>query len=365
MGSDARGAGRSAVERDGYAITESSEEALWTRYLYAGLWAYVAVAAAALIYCAGTWSDTRGRVWLAVMATAALLHVPIVWSFRRRIVRRRYRLAFFVAWNMSSFVTIAIATVLDGGITSPIALVWLLPTIYLLLGYPKNAVWLCAGFGIALYLGTAALTPRPFPHSLFAFQLLLLAAGMLMVLLGAMAREWKEAQLAELRAQLAVLASTDELTGCLNQRAFLRAMEAEVERAARYQQPLSLLALDIDNFKVINDEYGHIAGDDALQRLGTALRGTVRKTDLVGRLGGDELAVLCPETDAEAAAMLAERLREAAKGRDMNIAISLSIGICSMRPGTGESQLLRYRADKALYEAKRLGRDRYVVFEPA
>lgn len=134
-------------------------------------------------------------------------------------------------------------------------------------------------------------------------------------------------------------------------------------RAARYGHDISLLAVDVDHFKRINDTRGHPVGDQVLRTVAATLCATVRATDIVGRLGRDEFAVLCPETDPQAAAALAERLCAAVRTLEVDgIAASLSIGVCTLRPRSESSRTLRQCADAALYEAKRSGRDRYAVY---
>ena len=111
--------------------------------------------------------------------------------------------------------------------------------------------------------------------------------------------------LEEANKKLRDLALGDELTGLFNQRHFLSSLENELVRAARYRRPFSLVLIDIDYFKRINDEYGHRAGDIVLREIGTLLKETARNTDVACRYGGEEFAILCPETDMQSASMLA------------------------------------------------------------
>jgi diguanylate cyclase (GGDEF)-like protein/PAS domain S-box-containing protein len=153
--------------------------------------------------------------------------------------------------------------------------------------------------------------------------------------------------------QLEQLALTDALTGLATRRHFLAEAEREVRRARR-GHALSLLLLDVDHFKDINDRRGHAAGDRVLVELGRTLRAVMREVDVAGRLGGEEFAVLLPDTDEPEAFAAAERLREALAGtKDFTV----SIGVATLEPGDDDPAELIGRADTAMYEAKRAGRN--------
>jgi diguanylate cyclase (GGDEF)-like protein len=161
-------------------------------------------------------------------------------------------------------------------------------------------------------------------------------------------------------------AHTDELTNLANRRAFLGVGTAALDQARRYQRPLSLLMLDIDHFKKINDTYGHAAGDAALRAMASTLRKAARASDTPGRLGGEEFAVLLPETNAAEALVLAERIRHDVKALEVThdgttIRFTASIGIAEQTAKTEDIDALLHEADEALYEAKEGGRDRVVV----
>jgi diguanylate cyclase (GGDEF)-like protein len=162
------------------------------------------------------------------------------------------------------------------------------------------------------------------------------------------------------------LAATDVLTGASNRRHFLEQSLRELQRAKRYGLDLCLVMLDLDRFKEINDRYGHANGDEALKAFVHACRGVLREVDLLGRLGGEEFAVLLPETGAAGAREVAERLRE----RVMRLGVpsgsrilrfTVSAGITMLRAEDESVDALLHRADAALYEAKRSGRNRVVL----
>ena len=164
--------------------------------------------------------------------------------------------------------------------------------------------------------------------------------------------------------QLADLSETDPLTGLTNARGLHDRLDAELARLRRYREPLSLLLLDLDGLKTINDRYGHRAGDEAIRSLADVIRSQLRDTDLGARWGGDEFAVLAPNTPKDAARALGERIRALLTERIGPGPLSGSVGIASVDPATdggvvSKAALMR-AADAALYEAKRLGKNRVI-----
>ncbi|MDQ2778908.1 MAG: sensor domain-containing diguanylate cyclase [Pseudomonadota bacterium] len=162
----------------------------------------------------------------------------------------------------------------------------------------------------------------------------------------------------------------DHLTGLANRRAFFEAAELEVLRWQRAPRPLSLLMLDADHFKRINDQLGHAAGDAVLKTLAGRLAANFRGMDVVGRIGGEEFAVLLPGTPLDRARAVAERLcasltqdRIAYEGDD--IGLTVSVGVATMEPGVDGINALLGRADLAMYQAKAAGRNRVVCWSPA
>lgn len=164
--------------------------------------------------------------------------------------------------------------------------------------------------------------------------------------------------------ELRRLAITDPLTGAFNRRHFLATADTELERALRYGNPLTLLMLDVDFFKAINDNHGHAMGDEALRRLVETLRKALRDIDIIGRLGGEEFAVLLPETGLAGALITAERLR--AQVANLRLALpegglldfTVSIGIAAPHGEDSSVEAVLAAADKALYLAKEQGRNR-------
>jgi diguanylate cyclase (GGDEF)-like protein len=168
------------------------------------------------------------------------------------------------------------------------------------------------------------------------------------------------------------LSVTDTLTGLMNRRALNRLLDAELERARRFGAPLSVLMLDVDNFKQYNDRMGHLLGDDALRAVAQALQSSVRKVDAVARFGGEEFCVVLPRTDVDAGLEVAEKLLRAVRALDIPGATAQPLGRMSISVGVavypddlppvvdegGAAKALIDAADRGAYEAKRAGRDR-------
>lgn len=162
------------------------------------------------------------------------------------------------------------------------------------------------------------------------------------------------------------LATTDPLTGRLNRRAFFEHAEHEFERSRRYQMPLVVMMLDIDFFKQVNDTYGHAIGDTVLRELSGCWFDALRRLDYIGRIGGEEFAVLLPQTTLEDALVLAERLRVATAAFEIaapqgDFHVTLSIGLSLVGPHDADFNQALERADIALYQAKQAGRNRVLV----
>lgn len=168
------------------------------------------------------------------------------------------------------------------------------------------------------------------------------------------------------------LSHIDTLTGTFNRRHFNLRLTAEIDRARRFERPLSLMIADLDGFKVLNDTHGHQAGDIALRYVAQSIRCSVRSIDVLCRLGGDEFAVLMPDTDAEHCAVLADRLRGVVAQREFPIGGSgeparfrLSLGGAVFPLHAEKAERLLWCADMALLEAKRQAGDRFVIFDRA
>ena len=170
----------------------------------------------------------------------------------------------------------------------------------------------------------------------------------------------------KIERQLANMALFDSLTGSLNRPAFFQHAEKEFARGKRYFRPLSVIMVDIDHFKRINDQYGHHGGDQVLQIFAEACQEVIRSTDLMGRIGGEEFALLLPDTPIKSAFNLAERLRTRINkfpylAGEMLIEVTASLGVAELQSDDINFKALLQRADEALYEAKHAGRNQVKI----
>jgi len=154
------------------------------------------------------------------------------------------------------------------------------------------------------------------------------------------------------------VATIEKTTGLYNQNYFYQRLEEEIARASRNRYSLSLIFMDMDKLKDINDNYGHLTGDKVLQLVAKSIKDSIRKMDIAFRYGGDEFAVILPETDSEEALYIAERIRQRIKGKTSFCPVSLSFGIASFPQDAKEPQELLDRADQAMYQAKWKGGDK-------
>ncbi len=188
----------------------------------------------------------------------------------------------------------------------------------------------------------------------------------------ALERREYDAQLAQehLLAEVQAMATIDWLTNLYNRRHFFRLGEDEIVRARRYRHPISVLMIDIDHFKAVNDTHGHTVGDEVLAAIASRLLGGLRQSDIAGRYGGEEFAVVLPETDVTSATQIvAERLRDAIAARTIDTArgplqLTISVGVAGVDLEHEHLLDALGRADVALYAAKHGGRNRVVPWSP-
>ncbi|MFH1032980.1 MAG: GGDEF domain-containing protein [Pseudomonadota bacterium] len=222
-----------------------------------------------------------------------------------------------------------------------------------------------ASFMLPLHRGASAFMEHPWQYLFFLTGILVEVFWNISFAMMNSSR--LAAELMAAQAALARLAATDPLTGVRNRRSLLALGELEVARARRYGHPLTALLLDLDHFKKINDSQGHQAGDRALLAVVDICQAKLRKNDLLGRVGGDEFALLLPETGAEGAMSMAQRLCQGVAELDLSevgitSSLSLSVGVSLLHAQDQDLDELLQRADQALYRAKQNGRDQ-VAFQ--
>jgi diguanylate cyclase (GGDEF)-like protein len=179
--------------------------------------------------------------------------------------------------------------------------------------------------------------------------------------------KWTQLQQARAdKEKLQRLANLDSLTGLYNRQAILSKLREVINRAKRYKEDFSLSMLDVDLFRRVNDRYGHLTGDEVLEKIATLIRQNIRNTDVAGRYGGEEFIIILPQTDLSSALVVVERIRSVIENAEMKdsagnvFAITVSLGLSSWGPGEDAHSLVS-RTDEALYKAKENGRNRVEI----
>jgi diguanylate cyclase (GGDEF)-like protein len=341
--------------------------------------------------------DARRRFWLAhmrigfgiflaetlvVMGYLSLTptgpHRPLLWwvvaswlafavaglGFAPWIAARPWRSTYSVSWTIASTYAVGLVAIFDGGVTSPILLLLFLTLIFGTLLFTPRSAAVCGASALVALTLVAAVDHTRAAASGRTFMLFASVAGAAVLSVAASVnRSHIERHEETLLAALAGLASTDELTGCAVRRVLRQRMEVEIERSLRSRSPLSLLMVDVDQFKSVNDNFGHVVGDRVLADIGRVLLANVRTFDVASRLGGDEFAVLLPELDAPGAVRVAERILRALSAR-CEVPVTLSIGVSSLDWSNPTVEHFFDEADMALYQVKRAGRDAIAVRSP-
>ncbi|MFP5255221.1 MAG: GGDEF domain-containing protein [Acidimicrobiia bacterium] len=332
-------------------VALEAPEAFWLRHLRSGIALYSVGTVLAACYLAFTPDGpNRATEWVmvvvALVATMAVVAVP-----GRTIVRSRHRILFFVLWSSFSAVFVSAVAAVDGGLESPLAFLLLVPMTYASLAYPPRAVIL-----IGIVAASSAVVVALISHDTLARTWMVVGTvGMVTFLAASVTQARTEHQVTRRRLteRLIQLATVDGLTGCLNHRTFYERLETELARSVRHGHRATLLVIDVDDFKSVNDRLGHLAGDEVLARIGSVLRSDGRASDIVGRIGGDEFAVVLVESDPAHAEAAARRFRArlAAEGDGLRASIG-----CAHFDGTAPSpptaRQLVAAADADLYAQK-------------
>ena len=295
--------------------------------------------AAGLIYAVATWDEGDRELMAGLFAALALGALIFSRLPAERILRSRMREPLFLGWSVFCIAVTAAVVGVDGGVDSPLMVLFLLPVVFAALSYPLPSVAAIGALSELTVVAVGTFVGQPDPSRLTIFATSL---GIVTVLCA-----W-QAELADRRRrELSLISRADPLTGCLNRRGFEERLAAELDEGLRAGRPLAVVMLDLDGFKEINDTQGHAAGDEILCWTVQTIEQTIRPMDSVGRLGGDEFVVLLPASGQAGALTVAGRIREALAPR-----IGATPGVASFPTNGLEADALLDHADGELYEAK-------------
>jgi diguanylate cyclase (GGDEF)-like protein len=344
----------------GEGAERAAWRAFWLTHIRIGFGIFLAETLVVMGYLAITpQGPHRSALWAVALFWLLLALLGI--SLAPTVASKPWCVTYSVTWTALSAFGVGIVAVLDGGMSSPILILLLLPLIYGTLMFTPRAAGIC---GIAALLSLALVDlidgdTVSSPGRQFMLYAALAGASVLTVA-AAINRTHIEQHKEQLQAALAEMAAIDELTGCAVRRVLRQRVEGEIARSVRSGSPLSLLMIDVDQFKSVNDTYGHVVGDHVLASIGMVLRHNGRPFDVVSRIGGDEFAVLLPDTDVPGAVEVAERVRNDLPSA-VEVPVTLSIGVGSFDRATPSLESLLDGADFALYQVKRAGRDAIAV----
>jgi diguanylate cyclase (GGDEF)-like protein len=349
--------------RPATAPSRDIQRDFWLSHMRIGFGIFMGETLFVMVYL-GLTPHGRHRTILWVVAILWFVCATMNLLFGPRLASWHRRAQFSASWNILAAFAVGGVAILDGGLRSPTILLLFLPAAFAALAFTP---WVAGMCGVAT-LASAALvwvvdanrgTSAEMAPVLFA----VLAGSLALSVAASVNRVNREGHERLLVERIAELATTDGLTGCVVRRVFYERLGEEIARSLRHDDPLSLMLIDMDSFKAVNDTYGHVVGDHVLAAIGTTLRAQARAFDVIGRLGGDEFAVLMPETKATAAMALAERIREAFLGA-AEVPVTLSIGVSGLDPLAPTAERMIDDADFALYQVKGEGRDSVAVRHP-
>ncbi len=302
---------------------------------------------------------------LAIYLGTAVFSSVIILVHYLNLVRDRTRwLLASETWVMIVYITWVVYH--TGQLHGPLFNLYLLPIVTSALTLGQRFTLLVVGLIAACYLFLGYSTDHAFFSTLTAGGF---AAELAPMLLVAYITTMLSADILNAMAKIKLISETDDLTGIFNVRAFNAVAKRDLGLAARSNRPVSVVMVDSDHLKKVNDTHGHDAGDQLIRHVVSCVRDGLRSTDVVARYGGDEFICLLPETGSVAAALVAERIRQRVAKHPMQIgeavvSTSVSIGIATYPEHGTVFETLTKNADRALYQSKAQGRDRVVVFSP-
>jgi diguanylate cyclase (GGDEF)-like protein len=302
---------------------------------------------------------------LTILAAGALFAVFVVGFRYANLFTLPARWKFTIeTWAMLALTAVAVWH--TGKVDSPLLNLFLLVVIFSALTLGKVVTLLELGLVTSFYLLAAYSSDgsQIFEYEMFSSLMLRFAPFVLVAYVTSLLA----ADLGFARAHVEQLAGTDSLTGLSNMRAFNQALTRHERSARRRHQPLSVLMVDIDNLKAINDHHGHATGNLAIRNVAAAIKASVRANDVVARYGGDEFIVLLPSAPEAAARNAGERILRRASAQPIDgtkgpVSVSVSIGLATFPVMAGEVEELLRHADQALYASKRAGRNRLSVYQ--
>jgi diguanylate cyclase (GGDEF)-like protein len=284
------------------------DESFWLSHMRLGFGVFAGEALAILVYLRASPHGSDRAVLTAIAVVGACVGLLSLFALPS-IARRSWRVGFSLVWSLAAGWALAACAHLDGGIDSPLLFLILFPVIYAALAYRPSATASCGASALAQLAVISVTDPDITTPRADLFMIAAVIVGMSVLAVAAsIYRAELQRSEALLLDEIAAQADTDGLTGCLNHRAFHEHLAVEIARAVRYRRPLSLIVVDIDDFKTVNDTYGHAAGDDALVAVADALRGQLRTGDVVGRVGGDEFGIILSDTPITGAEIHARRI---------------------------------------------------------
>lgn len=349
--------------RLGVDPNEEIQRGFWLRHMRIGFGVFLGETLLVMMYLGFTpRGPHRGVLWVVValwfvFGFANLLLAPSLAS-------KQWRAQFSATWTIVAALAVGGVAYLDGGIDSPVLFLLFLPVAYSALAFAPLVSGLC---GLATLCSAAfvVFTDSDVSYSREGVIVLfgVLAGASVLSVAASVNRTEREQHEQLLAQEIGRLAATDGLTGCIVHRVFHERFEEEISRSVRHGDPLSLLLIDVDRFKAVNDTYGHVVGDHILAGIGARLRAHARSSDVVGRLGGDEFGVLMPNTEPSAAVALAQRIREDV-AVSLEVPVTLSVGVSGLDRFTPTTEHMLDDADFALYQVKGAGRDGVAIRGP-